>query len=139
MPLYRRLWHIHVDERSREIEFTIGSKVYRARHEDGKFGGYLHYDLAVPYNQGKPLPGWSFSLPQKHKNVPFDGKLLRIDPPNAEPIYVCFFYEATGCPGSLFSELIATTGELGDAKEKRSRRSALAAQPHPERRSSEAV
>ncbi len=131
----RRQWRIQVDDRSNEIGWIIGSKVYRSRHEDGKFGGYLHYDLAVPYNEGKPLPGWSFGLPQMHKGVPFDGKLLRITPPGAEPIFVNFWYESTGVPGSLLCELINTTGDrYGKVLSEVSARTSVAGERHSERR-----
>jgi hypothetical protein len=103
----RRLWHLHVDDRSREIGWTIGSKTYRSRHESGHFGGFLHYDLAVPYNEGRPLPGWRVGLPQVYKGLAWDGRLLCIQPPKDEKFYMEFFVEPLGVPGALLCELFA--------------------------------
>ena len=125
MKLPRRLWHVHVDERSREVGWTIGSKVYRSRLESGKLDG-LHYDLAVPYNEGRPMVGWRAGLPQFYKGVPYDGRLLRIDTPDGQEIFLEFMYEVSGVPGSLLCELIANFAEI-PAEEMRD---AQSNQPH---------
>lgn len=111
MQKVRRLWHCHVDERSREIGWTIGSKVYRSRLESGKLDG-LHYELAVPYNEGRRMVGWRAGLPQFYKGVPYDGRLLRIDTPDGQEIFLEFMYEVSGVPGSLLCELIANFAEI---------------------------
>lgn len=129
----RRLWRIAVDDRSGEIGWTFGSKVFRSRHEDGKFGGFLHYDLAVPYNEGRPLPGWSVGLPQFHKGIPRDGRLLRITQPDGDSVYLDFFYEPLGVPGSLLCELNHTLGERSHAKEDKADRANVAVVPDRKR------
>jgi hypothetical protein len=123
MPtLLRRQWSVIGDDRSREVGWVIGSKVYRSRVEEGKFGPEFHYDFALPWSDGKSLSGWRVGLPQFYKGVPYDGRLLRLDWPHGDKLYLEFFYEPTGVPGSLLCELMAhldviPAEEMNDAQQ----------------------
>lgn len=139
VPPPRRLWSVRVDERSKEVGWTIGSKVYRSRLEEGKLGSEFFYDFGTPWNLDKPMTGWSWGLPQLWRGFPHDGKLLRLRCASYE-LLLEFFYEPSGVPGSLLVELmhnleLIPIEEMNHVrKSKRVDQGALAAQPHPERR-----
>lgn len=130
---FRRLWKIHVDDRSREIGWILGSKVFRSRVESGLFGGYLHYDLAVPYNEGREVLGYTVGLPEVVRGIPTGGKILQLTDENGNDLFLEFWFENLGVPGSLYCELIHTLG-VSDAKEDKSHGTKVAGKRNPERR-----
>ncbi len=139
----RRNWTVRGDERSREVQWIIGSKVFRSRLESGRLGSEFHYDFAVPYNEDKSLRDWKVSLPQFNYGIPWDGKLLRLDAPDGNVLLLDFFLEPLGVPGSLLCELFANltllpSEEMSDAQEEQSGRSPVAAPAHSQRRKSAA-
>lgn len=102
----RRVWAVHCDDRSNEVGWTLGSKVWRSRVEEGKFGSAFHYDFCIPYMENRPMTDWSWGLPQMWRGQPRDGKLLHLRAPNGDQLILDFFYEPTGIPGSLLAELM---------------------------------
>ena len=135
----RRLWTVRGDDRSREVGWIIGSKVFRSRLESGKLGPEFHYDFAVPYNEGNSLREWGVSLPQFNNGIPWDGRLLRLDAPDGNVLLLDFFIEPLGVPGSLLCELFAnltviSQQETSHAQQERSGEGPVAAQPDPQRR-----
>lgn len=140
-PSFRRRFTITIDDRSNEVGWIFGSKVFRSRVEAGRFGSWYQRDLAVPYNTGKPLMGWTVELPQYHKGIPHDGKLLRLNAPDGNYLLLEFHYEATGVPGALYCELLATLNKetANHAKEERTVKAHVPAQSDSGRRERQAV